>query len=195
MSVVCNSNDDPEPLDRWTESAGREVVSGEITTPVITDPGLDVGLAWAASYVNFPLDEFEWWEFRTAQDRKRRDPMLPKLWFELRHLEDGTLEIFMSPVSGPYTTNYAVAHVVPRGDEMVATLRNYYDSDASWPRQHPIVGAELRLSSTSWTAGTELSVFLEITEYGHARMCGEARFVVPPRGGRTEVDAPEEHAR
>jgi hypothetical protein len=188
VSAVCNSKDDPVPLDRWAESAGREVISSEIITPVSSDPGLDAQVAWAASYTKVDELELEWWAFRTGQERKHRST-LPGLWFELRHLDDGTLEIYMSPAVGRfYTPHYAFASVALREGELVATLRSYSGSDTGrLPRQRPIVGGELRLSSTSWSVGTELSVFLEITEFRYRHICGEARFVVPPRGGETDA--------
>jgi hypothetical protein len=65
-------------------------------------------------------------------------------------------------------------------------LRSHSTSDAGPRRPNAIVGGELRLSSASWSVGAELSVFLELAdEYG--LMCGEARFVVPPRGGQTDA--------
>jgi hypothetical protein len=189
---LCSLDDNPSLLGHETIEVGFERIEQElIVVPVQVQPQLEVETRWIAGGGWDDEGRLRWHPPRFETTASER--VSSRAAVTIRHHEDGSLELSMAPAAYRFHGHSASAKIERRDGDLVATLRGALYQDYApfiWPWKW--IKGELRMSADHWSAGDELSFFLEVASVRGARICGELRVVVPARGELAQLVWPRE---
>jgi hypothetical protein len=183
LEQTCSLADNPPTLAAESIGEAREAL---VRVPVRVDPHQHFDVRWAALGGWDSAGDLFWKPARVEPELRaapqRRDFKLILGW---RHDPSGALEITVAPFADGYSAQVAQVTIRPEGEQLIAELRGFLSQDYDPFRIYwEWIQGEVRVSSPSWAAGDELSVFVEVAATYGLRICAELRLKVPEPGER-----------